>query len=54
MFVVTKLSLAHIMVLLQVKNHPVKPQPPDQAGTVILAKQPVLQVCSLTINKEVD
>ncbi|KAI5340723.1 Hypothetical predicted protein [Prunus dulcis] len=26
-----------------VKNHPVKPQPPDQSGTVILAKEPVLQ-----------
>ncbi|KAH6830312.1 hypothetical protein C2S53_007478 [Perilla frutescens var. hirtella] len=26
-----------------VKNHPVKPQPPDQAGSVILAKEPVLQ-----------
>ncbi|KAF5958487.1 hypothetical protein HYC85_005712 [Camellia sinensis] len=26
-----------------VKNHPVKAQPPDQAGSVILAKQPVLQ-----------
>ncbi|KAL6498611.1 hypothetical protein OROHE_026552 [Orobanche hederae] len=26
-----------------VKNHPVKPQPPDQAGNVILAKEPVLQ-----------
>ncbi|CAN1319719.1 Probable tRNA (guanine(26)-N(2))-dimethyltransferase 2 [Linum perenne] len=27
-----------------VKNHPVKPQAPDQAGSVILAKEPVLQV----------
>ncbi|GFP79799.1 probable tRNA (guanine(26)-n(2))-dimethyltransferase 1 [Phtheirospermum japonicum] len=27
----------------QVKNHPVKPQPADQSGTVILAKEPVLQ-----------
>ncbi|KAL0431789.1 UNVERIFIED_CONTAM: putative tRNA (guanine(26)-N(2))-dimethyltransferase 2 [Sesamum radiatum] len=26
-----------------VKNHPVRPQPPDQAGCVILAKEPVLQ-----------
>ncbi|CAI9777439.1 unnamed protein product [Fraxinus pennsylvanica] len=26
-----------------VKNHPVKAQPPDQAGSVILAKEPVLQ-----------
>ncbi|KAL0461561.1 UNVERIFIED_CONTAM: putative tRNA (guanine(26)-N(2))-dimethyltransferase 1 [Sesamum latifolium] len=26
-----------------VKNHPVKPQPPDQVGSVILAKEPVLQ-----------
>ncbi|CAN1124937.1 Probable tRNA (guanine(26)-N(2))-dimethyltransferase 1 [Linum perenne] len=26
-----------------VKNHPVKPQAPDQAGSVILAKEPVLQ-----------
>ncbi|KAL3844577.1 hypothetical protein ACJIZ3_001980 [Penstemon smallii] len=26
-----------------VKNHPVKTQPPDQAGSVILAKEPVLQ-----------
>ncbi|TQE00213.1 hypothetical protein C1H46_014131 [Malus baccata] len=26
-----------------VKNHPVKPQPADQSGTVILAKEPVLQ-----------
>ncbi|XP_021816795.1 probable tRNA (guanine(26)-N(2))-dimethyltransferase 2 [Prunus avium] len=26
-----------------VKNHPVKPQPPEQSGTVILAKEPVLQ-----------
>ncbi|KAA8530468.1 hypothetical protein F0562_005177 [Nyssa sinensis] len=26
-----------------VKNHPVKPQPPDQSGSVILAKEPVLQ-----------
>ncbi|KAL3624088.1 hypothetical protein CASFOL_032904 [Castilleja foliolosa] len=26
-----------------VKNHPVKPQPSDQSGTVILAKEPVLQ-----------
>ncbi|KAL6553069.1 hypothetical protein OROGR_006911 [Orobanche gracilis] len=28
-----------------VKNHPVKPQPSDQAGSVILAKEPVLQIC---------
>ncbi|CAA2987311.1 probable tRNA (guanine(26)-N(2))-dimethyltransferase 2 [Olea europaea subsp. europaea] len=26
-----------------VKNHPVKAQPPDQAGSVILAKEPILQ-----------
>lgn len=26
-----------------VKNHPVKPQPPDQSGTVILSKEPELQ-----------
>ncbi|KAM1296905.1 hypothetical protein ACFX2I_023696 [Malus domestica] len=26
-----------------VKNHPVKPQPADQSGTVILAKEPILQ-----------
>ncbi|KAK4417567.1 putative tRNA (guanine(26)-N(2))-dimethyltransferase 2 [Sesamum alatum] len=26
-----------------VKNHPVKAQPPDQAGSVILSKEPVLQ-----------
>ncbi|KAK4426264.1 putative tRNA (guanine(26)-N(2))-dimethyltransferase 2 [Sesamum alatum] len=26
-----------------VKNHPVKAQPSDQAGSVILAKEPVLQ-----------
>lgn len=26
-----------------IKNHPVKPQPPDQSGTVILAKEPTLQ-----------
>eukprot|EP00262_Sarcandra_glabra_P005380 TRINITY_DN1689_c0_g1_i1.p1 TRINITY_DN1689_c0_g1~~TRINITY_DN1689_c0_g1_i1.p1 ORF type:complete len:595 (-),score=118.04 TRINITY_DN1689_c0_g1_i1:82-1866(-) len=26
-----------------VKNHPVKAQPPDQSGTVILAKEPTLQ-----------
>ncbi|KAK9924856.1 hypothetical protein M0R45_033203 [Rubus argutus] len=26
-----------------VKNHPVKAQPPDQSGSVILAKEPVLQ-----------
>jgi tRNA (guanine26-N2/guanine27-N2)-dimethyltransferase len=28
-----------------VKNHPVKAQAPDQPGSVILAKEPVLQVC---------
>lgn len=28
----------------QVKNHPVKVQPPDLPGSVILAKEPVLQV----------
>jgi hypothetical protein len=28
----------------QVKSHPVKTQPPDQPGSVILAKEPVLQV----------
>ncbi|KAL3526623.1 hypothetical protein ACH5RR_011279 [Cinchona calisaya] len=26
-----------------VKNHPVKSQPPEQAGSVILVKEPVLQ-----------
>ncbi|PIN06358.1 tRNA (guanine(26)-N(2))-dimethyltransferase [Handroanthus impetiginosus] len=26
-----------------VKDHPVKPQPPDRAGSVILAKEPLLQ-----------
>lgn len=29
---------------LQVKNHPVKAQPSDQPGSVILAKEPTLQV----------
>ena len=29
---------------LQVKNHPVKPQPADQPGSIILAKEPALQV----------
>ncbi|KAK4409810.1 putative tRNA (guanine(26)-N(2))-dimethyltransferase 2 [Sesamum angolense] len=27
----------------KVKNHPVKAQPPDQAGSIILAKEPILQ-----------
>lgn len=31
----------------QVKNHPVKAQAPDQAGSVILAKEPTLEVLSL-------
>ncbi|CAI0433172.1 unnamed protein product [Linum tenue] len=33
-----------------VKNHPVKAQAPDQAGSVILAKEPVLQVQLLSDN----
>ncbi|KAL6551628.1 hypothetical protein OROGR_007782 [Orobanche gracilis] len=33
-----------------VKNHPVKPQPPDQAGSIILAKEPVLQVFGLCLS----
>lgn len=32
------------MFYLQVRNHPVKAQPSDQSGSVILAKEPVLQV----------
>lgn len=33
-----------ITLYMQIKNHPVKAQPSDQAGSVILAKEPVLQV----------
>lgn len=33
-----------IACLPQVKNHPVKAQPPEQSGSVILAKEPTLQV----------
>lgn len=29
--------------MVQVKNHPIKPQPPDQSGTAILSKEPELQ-----------
>lgn len=32
---------------MQVKNHPVKAQAPDQPGSIILAKEPVLKVCLL-------
>ncbi|CAN1319724.1 Probable tRNA (guanine(26)-N(2))-dimethyltransferase 2 [Linum perenne] len=34
---------AVLTTISEVKNHPVKPQAPDQAGSVILAKEPVLQ-----------
>lgn len=30
---------------MQVKNHPIKAQPPDQTGSVILAKEPTVKVC---------
>ncbi|KAF9590858.1 hypothetical protein IFM89_039137 [Coptis chinensis] len=32
-----------------VKNHPVKDQAPDQSGSVILAKEPTLQVCPYSL-----
>ncbi|KAK6129003.1 hypothetical protein DH2020_037257 [Rehmannia glutinosa] len=35
--------IINVDVGVEVKNHPVKAQPPDQAGSVILAKEPDLQ-----------